>query len=124
SSISAMILAGPRVYYAMARDGLFFSSAARCPHRLLPPRVATIAQAVWSSVLVLSGTFDQLLMYTGFAVVLFAAIAVSSLFETRRRYAGAPRLFSRGGYRAAPALFCGASLLIVGSAIVEQPGVS
>jgi APA family basic amino acid/polyamine antiporter len=105
----------------MARDGLFFTSAARVHPRFHTPHVATIAQAVWSSLLVLSGTFEQLLMYTGFAVVLFAAIAVSSLFVTRRRYADAPRLFSAWGYPAAPALFCAASLLIVVSAVREQP---
>jgi APA family basic amino acid/polyamine antiporter len=124
SSISAMVLAGPRVYFAMARDGLFFSSAARVHPRYRTPHLATIAQAGWSTVLVLSGTFEQLLMYTGFAIILFAGIAVSSLFVVRRRDGASPRTFAAWGYPAAPLLFCVASLLIVLNAIREQPMVS
>jgi APA family basic amino acid/polyamine antiporter len=123
SSISAMVLAGPRVYYAMARDGLFFSSAARVHPRYRTPYVATIAQAVWASLLVATGTFEQLLMYTGFAVVLFAGVAVASLFVIRRREGSSSRAFSAWGYPAAPALFCLTSLLIIANAIREAPTV-
>jgi len=124
SSVSAMIVAGPRVYYAMARDGLFFDAAARVHPRSRTPRTAIFAQALWSCILVLSGTFGPLLTYTGFAVVLFAGIAVASLFVTRRRFAGEPRAFSAWGYPVAPAIFCAASFMIVVSALVEQPLVS
>ena len=70
-----MVLAGPRVYYAMARDGLFMSAAARVHPRFRAPVSAIVAQAVWSSVLVLCGSLSQLVSYTGFAVVLFSAAA-------------------------------------------------
>jgi APA family basic amino acid/polyamine antiporter len=91
SSLSAMTLAGPRVYFAMARNGAFFSAAARVHGRFRTPVVAIGAQAVWSAVLVLSGTFEQLLTYTGFAVILFSGLAVLSLFvlHGRARKAGA-----------------------------------
>jgi APA family basic amino acid/polyamine antiporter len=124
SSISAMALAGPRVYYAMARDGLFFSPAARVHPRYRTPHIATAAQAAFSVLLVMSGTFVQLLTYTGFTILLFSAIAVMSLFVARRRDTGTPRPFSAWGYPTAPLLFCAASLLIVANAVREQPTVS
>src|SRR5213078_3619237 len=85
ASISAMVLAGPRVYYAMARDGLFFGRAAHVHPRFRTPAAAIVAQSAWSGVLVLSGTLAQLVSYTGFAVVLFAGVAVASVFVLRRR---------------------------------------
>jgi APA family basic amino acid/polyamine antiporter len=88
ASISAMTFAGPRVYYAMARDGLFFKRAAEVHPRYHTPATSIIAQAVWSALLVLSGGANALTTYTGFAVVLFAGIAVVSLFVLRHREPG------------------------------------
>ncbi|SVD91084.1 uncharacterized protein METZ01_LOCUS443938, partial [marine metagenome] len=68
ASISAMVLAGPRVYYAMAQDGQFFAKFAEVHPRFRTPTAAIVAQSVWAGVLVLTGTFDQLVEYTGFAV--------------------------------------------------------
>jgi APA family basic amino acid/polyamine antiporter len=119
-SISAMTFVGPRVYYAMARDGLFFASAGRVHSRYHTPAGAIAAQAAWSSVLVLSGSFEQLLAYTGFAVVLFAGIAVSSLFIVRRTRRETPT-FRTWGYPIAPGVFVAASLLIVLNAVREDP---
>ena len=78
ASISAMVLAGPRVYFAMARDGVFFEAMGRVHPRFHAPTAAIIAQAIWSGVLVLSGSLSQLVSYTGFALVLFSGIAVSA----------------------------------------------
>ena len=105
ASISAMTLAGPRVYYAMAQDGLFLKAASRVHPRFHTPAVAIVAQSLWTVVLVLCGTLSQLVSYTGFAVVLFAAVAVASLFVLRRRYPDAPRPFRAWGYPWAPAIF-------------------
>ena len=117
ASISAMTFAGPRVYYAMARDGLFVKPAANVHRKYRTPAIAIIAQAVWSGVLVLSGTAQTLTTYTGFAVVLFAGIGVSTLFVLRRREPDAPRPFSAWGYPYAPAIFTIASALIVANAL-------
>ncbi len=117
ASISAMTFAGPRVYYAMARDGLFFRSAARVHPKYQTPATSIIAQAVWSSLLVLSGSANALTTYTGFAVVLFAGIAVLSLFVLRQREPGAPRPFKAWGYPIAPGIFAIASLAIVLNAL-------
>jgi len=114
ASVSAMVLAGPRVYFAMARDGAFLPSVAQVHPRYHTPARAIVAQAVWSAVLVLSGTLSELVAYTGFAVVLFSGIAVVSLFILRRRHPGAARPFSAWGYPYAPALFVAASAVMVG----------
>lgn len=124
ASISAMVLAGPRVYFAMARDGMFVRAAGRVHPRFHTPAAAIVAQSVWSSVLVLSGTLAQLVTYTGFAVVLFAGIAVSAVFVLRSRDAGAPRPFSALGYPWAPAIFVVASVAMVGNSFWRDPGSS
>jgi APA family basic amino acid/polyamine antiporter len=121
ASISAMTLAGPRVYYAMARDGLFLESVARVHPRFRSPAAAIAAQGIWSSILVLSGTFGQLVEYTGFAVVLFAGIAVAAVFRLRHTQPE-PRAFKALGYPFAPAIFALASLVIVLNAIWRTPG--
>ena len=117
ASISAMTFAGPRVYYAMARDGMFFRQAAQIHPRYHTPAVSIVAQALWSAVLVLSGGAAALTNYTGFAVVLFAGVAVAALFVLRRSEPNAPRPFKAWGYPVAPAVFAVASLLIVGNAL-------
>jgi basic amino acid/polyamine antiporter, APA family len=122
ASISAMTFAGPRVYYAMARDGLFFSSAARIHPRYRTPAVAIVAQSAWAGLLVLSGSADALTNYTGFAIVLFAGIAVTALFVLRMREPGAPRPFKAIGYPLAPAVFAIACLLIVINGVYSRPG--
>src|SRR4029453_10924462 len=121
ASISAMTIAGPRVYFAMARDGVFFAPAARVHERYRTPAVSIVAQAIWSGVLVVSGGADALIRYTGFAVVLFSGVAVAALFVLRAREPGAPRAFSALGYPVAPAVFVVASLLIVLNAMYRDP---
>ena len=123
-SLSAMTVAGPRVYFAMARDGAFFPAAARVHPRFHTPWVAIAAQAAWSSVLVLTNTKDQLAEYTGFAVLLFSAFAVSSVFVLRRRFPNEPRAFKALGYPVAPAVFVAASLAIMVAAVAGRPGPS
>jgi APA family basic amino acid/polyamine antiporter len=117
AGISAMTFAGPRVYYAMARDGLFFRRAARIHPRYQTPATAIMAQAAWSGLLVLSGSANALTTYTGFAVVLFAGVAVASLFVLRWREPDAPRPFRAWGYPLAPAIFAVASLAIILNAL-------
>ena len=124
ASISAMILAGPRVYYAMARDGAFFSAAARVHPTFRTPTTAILAQSLWAGILVLTGTFDQLVEYTGFAVVLFAGLAVTALFVLRRREPDAERPFRAWGYPLGPLVFTGASFLIVANALWQSPATS
>ena len=124
ASVSAMVWAGPRVYYAMARDGYFLRSASRVHPRYRTPVLAIVAQAAWSAVLVLSGTLSQLVAYTGFAIVLFSGVAVLAVFVLRRREPDAPRPFKALGYPLAPAVFVLASAVMVGNEIWNSPGPS
>jgi APA family basic amino acid/polyamine antiporter len=121
ASISAMTIAGPRVYYAMARDGVFLASAARVHPRYRTPATAIVAQSIWSGLLVLSGGANALGRYTGFAVVLFSGLAVAALFVLRAREPAAPRPFRAIGYPIAPAIFVIAALLIVVNAVYRDP---
>ena len=123
-SLSAMTLAGPRVYFAMARDGLFFSVAERVHPRFHTPWISIVAQAIWSALLVLTNTKDQLAEYTGFAVLLFSAFAVSSVFVLRYRNPNEPRPFKAWGYPIAPAIFVVAALTITVLAVAGRPGPS
>jgi APA family basic amino acid/polyamine antiporter len=122
ASISAMVLAGPRVYYAMARDGLFLAPAARVHPTFRTPALSILAQALWSGLLVLTGTFGGLVEYTGFAVVLFAGIAVMALFKLRWTHPNEARPFRAWGYPVAPGIFAIASLCIIGNALWRSPG--
>ena len=124
ASISAMVLAGPRVYFAMARDGQFFRGAAKIHPTFHTPTNAIVAQSGWAGLLVLTGTFDQLVEYTGFAVVLFAGVAVTALFVLRRREPVTHRPFRAFGYPVVPLIFVLASLLMVLNAIWSSPGTS
>ncbi len=124
ASMSAMMIAGPRVYFAMARDGVFAAPAREIHPKFRAPAQAIIAQAIWSGVLVLSGTLSQLVSYTGFAVVLFAAIAVAAVFVLRRRVPSEPRPFRALGYPWAPATFVVASALMLVNEVYRSPQTS
>ena len=85
ASVSAMSVVGPRVYYAMAQDGCFPSGAAAIHPRWGTPARAIAWQAALSAILALTGTFEALVYYIGFALILFAALAVGGLWRLRRR---------------------------------------
>jgi APA family basic amino acid/polyamine antiporter len=122
ASISAMTFAGPRVYFAMARDGLFFRKAAAIHPTYKTPAAAIVAQAVWSALLVLSAKADTLLTYTGFAIILFSGVAVVALFVLRAKHPDAERPFRTWGYPLAPGIYALASLLILVNGLYTAPG--
>jgi APA family basic amino acid/polyamine antiporter len=123
ASISAMTFAGPRVYFAMARDGAFLTAAARIHARYRTPSAAIIAQAVWGALLVMAGdATDALVNYTGFALVLFSGIAVTALFVLRAREPGVERPFRAWGYPWLPGLYVATSAGILINGLVTAPG--
>ena len=124
ASINAMTFAGPRIYFAMARDGVFFPAAARVHPKFKTPSTSIIAQAIWASLLILTGSLDALGNYVGFAITLFAGIAVAAVFVLRAREPNAPRPFKAIGYPFTPAIFVLASLAIVVNAVITNPRVT
>ena len=122
ASISAMTFAGPRVYFAMARDRLFFARAGVVHSRYRTPAAAIVAQATWSSLLVLTATADALVNYTGFAIILFSGVAVVALFVLRRKEPDAERPFRAWGYPIVPALYAIASVAILANGLYRAPG--
>jgi APA family basic amino acid/polyamine antiporter len=108
---NGLILAGARVYYAMARDGLFFRSAGALSARKVPA-VALVAQGVWTSLLCLTGTYGQLLDYVIFAALLFYALTTIGLFLLRRKAPDVARPYRALGYPALPALYVALSTVI------------
>jgi len=121
ASISAMTFAGPRVYFAMARDGLFFPAAARVHERYRTPSTSIAAQSAWTSLLIVTATADALVTYTGFAITLFAGLAVLSLFVLRAREPQDDRPFRAWFYPVAPALYVLASAAILVNGLIRDP---
>ncbi len=117
ASNSAMTFAGPRVYFAMARDGVFFDAASKIHPTYKTPAFAIIAQTVWTSLLILTGSGNALITYTGFSITLFLGVAVFALFVLRRREPNAVRPFKALGYPIAPAIYVIASFAILANAL-------
>jgi len=114
---SAMTFAGPRVYFAMARDKVFFESASKIHPTYKTPAAAILAQTVWTSLLILTGSGNALITYTGFSITLFLGVAVFALFVLRRREPNAERPFKAWGYPIAPAIFTIACFVILANAL-------
>src|SRR5712691_7236880 len=117
---NGLILSGARVYYAMSRDDLFFRSAGLLHPRYKTPAAALIVQAVWTSVLCLSGTYSQLLEFVIFAALVFYLITAVGLFALRVRRPDLPRPVRAIGYPWLPALYVAATGLIAVALLVEK----
>jgi APA family basic amino acid/polyamine antiporter len=121
SAFNVMVLTGARIYYAMARDGVFFPPAAKLHPRFHTPGKALLMQATWTSLLILSGTFEQLLTYTTVIIVGITIFTVSALFCLRRRRPEMRRPYTTWGYPWLPILFLLGSLGILLNALWERP---
>jgi basic amino acid/polyamine antiporter, APA family len=118
---AAVILSGSRVMYAMARSGLFFRRAAAVHPRFRSPHVSVIVLTVWSSLLALTGTYEQLFTYVVFTSVLFSLLGGLALFRLRRSRPAAERPYRAWGYPVVPALFVLAALFLVVNTLIERP---
>ena len=124
AGINAWTFAGPRVYFAMARDNAFFKSAGRVHPKYKTPAASIVAQALLTIVLILTGSLDSIANYVGFAITLFAGTAVAAIFVLRAREPNAPRPFKALGYPWTPAIFVVVSAAIVVNAFYSDPRVS
>jgi APA family basic amino acid/polyamine antiporter len=118
SSLSAFIIIGPRVYYSMAKDGLFFKSAARIHKKYQVPSNSILLQCAIAVVLVLSGTFEQVLTYMGFALGIFPILTVFGVVKLRKEN---PRALRLPGFPVTQFLYVMTGMLILGLSYLERP---
>jgi APA family basic amino acid/polyamine antiporter len=118
---AAAILAGSRLLYAMSQDGLFFRATGAVHPRFRTPHVAIVGLTVWSMILALSGSYEQLFTYVMFASILFSVAGGVAVFRLRRLRPEAHRPYRTWGYPVVPALFVLGSLAFVLNTLVERP---
>lgn len=123
-TLNGCFLTMPRVYFAQARDGLFFRSFAWIHPRYQTPGFAIAAQAMWSAVLILTGSYETLLVYAMFALWLLYASMITGVMVLRRTQPDLPRPYRMWGYPVTPVLFLGVALLFLGNMLVTKPGPS
>jgi len=121
SAANGLMMTAPRLYYSMARDGVFFARLAKVSERFGTPAAAIVLLAVWSAVLAISGTFEQLLTYVVFAGWIFYGLGALSIFASRRRHPDAVRPFRTPGYPVTPILFVASAAALVLNTLREQP---
>ncbi len=122
SAANSTALTAPRVFYAMARDRVFFAKLAEIHPRFRTPAVAILASGIWATVLTLAiGTFEKLLTYVVFIGWIFYALAAASVFVFRRRLPAVEHPYRVPGYPLTPALFIAAAVGLVANQIWAQP---
>jgi APA family basic amino acid/polyamine antiporter len=120
SAANSNVLTAPRVYYAMAVDGLFFKRLASVHPRFGTPATAIIAGSLWSAVLAVAGTFSELLTFVVFSGWIFYALAAASLFVYRKQLPAAARSYSVPGYPFTPLLFIIAATALVINTLITK----
>jgi APA family basic amino acid/polyamine antiporter len=109
---NGLILSGARVYYAMAKDGLFFRNVAELHPAYKTPVISLMVQMVWTAILCISGTYNDLLNYVIFAVLVFYVLTIFGLFVLRRTHPDAERPYKAIGYPVLPAIYIVMALFI------------
>lgn len=118
---NGLMLTGPRVYYAMAEEGLFFPAFKKINARFQAPVFSILAQGIWAACLTLMGTFQELFTYVVFTAWIFYGLAVAAVIVLRIRQPDLNRPFRAPGYPWMQVLFVTAALGITLSAIVSSP---
>ncbi len=118
--VNGLILSGARVSFAMARDGLFFRRLERLNGRAVPAN-ALWAQAFWASVLVLSGSYSDLLEYVISADILFYVLLVVAVIVLRRKHPDLPRPFRAPGYPFLPLVYAAAGIVLIAVLLAANP---
>ena len=120
-SINGSVLAAPRVYYAMAKDGLFFRWCAAVHPRYRTPHLALLLQGAWAILLVAMGTYEELFTYVVFAAWVFYALAGAAVIILRRKRPELPRPYRVFGYPWVPIAFVLASTWLLVNTLIEKP---
>ncbi|HWF38914.1 MAG TPA: amino acid permease [Candidatus Acidoferrales bacterium] len=119
--INGMLLAGARVYYAMAKDGLFFAGAGKLHQRYRTPAHALVLQCLWTCILCVSGSYGQLLDYIIFAVLVFYILTIGGLIVLRVKQPDAPRPYRAIGYPVLPVIYIVMAIYIDGVLLLYKP---
>ncbi len=117
---NGLIMAGPRVYYAMAKDGLFFSRIGEI-NRKGVPGYAIMVQGIWSILLCLSGSYGNLLDYVIFAVLIFFTLTILAIFILRVKRPDIPRPYKAFGYPVIPSIYILATVSIMIILLIYKP---
>jgi APA family basic amino acid/polyamine antiporter len=117
---NGLILSGARVYYTMAKDGLFFKKTGTLNKHGVP-EFALWIQCLWTCLLCLSGTYNQLLTYVVFVVLIFYALTLIGIFRLRKKLPDMPRPYKAFGYPVLPVIYCILAFSICGALFVYQP---
>jgi len=120
-ALNGAIFVGPRVYYAMARDGLFFKKVGGVHPRFKTPGFSLVLQATWASLLALTGTFEQLFTFAMFAGILFWVLAAAAIFTLRKKRPDLPRPYKAWGYPVVPMIFIVALSGILLNTLIRRP---
>ena len=121
AALNGSILAGSRVPYAMARDGLFFAPVARVHPAFRTPSVSILVLSAWSAVLVLSGRYEQLFTYVIFASWILYGMTTAAVLVLRRKQPNLTRPYRTLGYPVVPVLFVLVAAVLVLSTLVDSP---
>lgn len=121
AAVSAMIWAGPRVYYTMAKDRRFPAVFTHTWGETGIPRTSILLQSLWATMLILSGTFEQLVIYSGLVLTVFSALAVGGVVVLRRRRPDLARPFQVPLYPLLPVLYGTVAVLIIVYSALERP---
>ena len=121
SSLSAFIMIGPRIYYAMARDRLFFPFAAKVHPQYRVPGKSIIIQGSLAGLMLIIGSYEQLLVYLGFSLSIFPWLAIAGLFIARKRGVGDKIAFRVWGYPIVPLFYLVSSLTLMVIAYINRP---
>ena len=120
-ALNGAIFVGPRVYYAMAADGLFFRKAAQVHTRFRTPAHSILIQTIWACILTISGTFEQLFTFVVFITILFYILTAASVFTLRKKFPHLPRPYKTWGYPVIPIIFILTSTGILINTLIEKP---
>ena len=120
-SLNATVMVGPRIYYAMARDGLFPRVLASVHPQTRVPVAAIAAQAALACIIVLSATLGRILAFTVLVIWLLSAVTGAAVFVLRRRAPDAPRPYRAWGYPWVPAIFCLSSIALMVNHLLRNP---
>jgi APA family basic amino acid/polyamine antiporter len=120
-ALNGAIFVGPRVYYAMSRDELFFKKVGEIHEKYGTPAFAILLQAIWASALALTGTYQQLFTYVVFVSFIFWIAATAAVFVLRKRRPDLPRPYKTWGYPVVPWVFIAAGSAIMINTLIARP---